>query len=284
MKKIFLIALFSVLALGFGLESAEAARFGGGRSFGMQRQAVPRQAPRQANAAQPTRAAGAPTRSWLGPLAGLAAGIGLYSLFSHLGVGQGMANILMIALFAFLAIQAVKFLLRKQALAKEGSSAGGNSFPLQKESNEQFSQGFQGTQTFQPASSASEASPADVPDGFDVDGFVRIAKRNFIRLQTSNDEKNTADIREFVSPEVFAEIKLQLDERSSAIQKTDVVTLNANLIELVTEGGQHIASVRFEGMIREEENGPALAFEEIWNLSKPVDGNQGWMVSGIQQV
>jgi hypothetical protein len=99
---------------------------------------------------------------------------------------------------------------------------------------------------------------------------------NFVRLQAANDAGNLEDIREFVAPELFAEIKLQLDERGKAIQQTDVVTLNAELLEVVTEPTRHIASVRFSGMIREEAGAPAAPFDEVWNLSKALEGSKGW--------
>ena len=102
-------------------------------------------------------------------------------------------------------------------------------------------------------------------------------------LQASNDAKNLEDIREFVSPGLYAEIKLQMDERGNQPQQTDVVTLQAELLELVTEDARHIASVRFSGSIREVVGGVAGPFEEIWHLSKPVDGNKGWVIAGIQQ-
>ena len=107
---------------------------------------------------------------------------------------------------------------------------------------------------------------------------------NFVRLQAANDAGNLEDIREFVAPELFAEIKLQLDERGKAIQQTDVVTLNAELLEVVTEPTRHIASVRFSGMIREEAGAPAAPFDEVWNLSKALEGSKGWVVAGIQQL
>ena len=125
---------------------------------------------------------------------------------------------------------------------------------------------------------------ANVPADFDSDGFLRIAKLNFIRLQAANDAGNLEDIREFVSPELFAEIRMQFEERAKAPQQTDVVTLNAQLLEVVTEGTRHIASVRFSGMIREEAGAAAAPFDEVWNLSKAVEGGKGWVVAGIQQL
>ncbi len=84
----------------------------------------------------------------------------------------------------------------------------------------------------------------------------------------------------------LAEIKLQLDERGKSVQQTDVVTLNAELLEVVSEPARHIASVRFHGLIREnlDLEGAALPFDEVWHLTKPVDGSRGWVVAGIQQL
>lgn len=91
------------------------------------------------------------------------------------------------------------------------------------------------------------------------------------------------DIREFTTPEVFAEIRLQIDERGSAVNKTEVVQLNATMADVVTEAGLVIASVRFSGLIRED-GADARAFDEIWHIQKSAtDRNASWFVSGIQQ-
>ena len=102
-------------------------------------------------------------------------------------------------------------------------------------------------------------------------------------MQAANDAKNLEDIREFVSPEVFAEIKMQMDERGSAPQQTDVATLNAELLEVCTESNRHVASVHFSGMISDAAGAAAVPFDEVWNLSKPIEGG-GWVVAGIQQL
>ena len=133
------------------------------------------------------------------------------------------------------------------------------------------------------AVSSVPPAPSSIPADFDADAFLRVAKLNFVRMQAANDAKNIDDIREFTSPEMFAEIRMQMTERGDAVQQTDVVRLDAELLEVVTEGDRHIASVRFGGLIREEADGPALPFDEIWHLSKPVVGDKGWVVAGIQQ-
>ena len=113
---------------------------------------------------------------------------------------------------------------------------------------------------------------------------MRNAKVNFIRLQAANDAGNLDDIREFTSPEMFAEIKMGMAERGNAKQETDVVQLNAEVLDVAEETGRYIVSVRFSGLIREAQDVGAEPFDEIWHMVKPVDGSRGWTLAGIQQV
>lgn len=283
-----LLALFAVfLSFALPLQDAEAKRLGGGKSYGMQRQApmkreaTPNQAPNQAqNAAAQNPGNAAATqpgkRSWMGPLAGLAAGIGLAALFSHFGLGAGMANFLMIALIALAAFMLISwFLRRNQAQARPLQYAGAATDAGQ-------------PVRFEPAQAlpGSVASPstesAPLPPGFDAEAFVRQAKVNFLRLQAANDAGNLDDIREFTTPEMYAEIKLDIDERKGATQRTDVVTLNADVLEALEEGNRQIVSVRFHGMLREDSE-QAAPFDETWHLTRPADASRGWVVAGIQQ-
>ncbi|MEI7614086.1 MAG: TIM44-like domain-containing protein [Betaproteobacteria bacterium] len=279
MKK-FLFALFvSVAALGLSLGDAEAARLGGGKSIGMQRQSV---APRPAAPAQhatpatPTAPVGAPAaapkRNWMGPLAGLAAGLGIAALMSHFGLGEGMGNMLMIGLLVMAAFFVFKLLFRRKETAPEPMQYAGAGNASMAPPVPQY------------AAASAPVANARIPADFDTEGFLRVAKLNFVRLQAANDTKNLNDIREFVSPEVFAEISMQMSERGSAPQQTDIVTLNAELLEVVTENDQHFASVHFSGMIREEAGAAAAPFDEVWNLSKPTNGSRGWLIAGLQQV
>lgn len=276
-----LIAVFAaVVGLGLAIGDAEAKRLGGSKSFGMQRSApapAKQSAPPAAAPAQPAAQPAAAGNRWLGPVAGLAAGLGLAALFSHLGLGEELASFVMILLLVAAAVFVFRLLMRKRApesqpLQYAGAGAGADKAPLRYEA---------------PAAGggAAVASVAgNIPAGFDVDGFLRQAKLNFVRLQAAHDAGNVEDIRNFTTPEVFAEIRLQMNERGGAAQKTDVVTLNADLLEIAEEGGQYVASVRFHGAIRETGDAAPEAFDELWHLSKPIAGNRGWVIAGIQQV
>jgi predicted lipid-binding transport protein (Tim44 family) len=272
--KSFLISLFAVfLSFGLVMHDAEAKRLGGGKSFGMQRSVPAKQsvapAPQQQAGAMPTAAP--QKRSWMGPVAGLAAGLGLAALASHFGFGEGMANVLMLALLAMAAFMLFRFLMRRNAPAAPAMQYAG--MPQNAPT------------AFEPAPAAwagSTAAPA-FPPGFDADAFTREAKLNFIRLQAAFDAGNLDDLRAFTSPEVFAELSMQLAERGAAAQATDVMTLDAEVLEAVDEGNRHVVSVRFTGLVREAAEQPAMPLGEVWHLTKPASGQGGWVIAGIQQ-
>jgi predicted lipid-binding transport protein (Tim44 family) len=302
MQRIFL-SLFAVFfAFALPVYEAEAKRMGGGKSFGMQRQATPMKRdtnPQQAQNAPAQGAAGAaaaaPKRNWMGPLAGLAAGLGIAALLSHFGLGEGVANILMIALLAFAAFMLVRWFLNRnkpaiqQPMQYAGQGAGTDQNapqPMRFEApaagsvvpGSIYDKSGQGD-----AEATTTAAPvATFPPGFDEVAFARQAKVNFIRMQAANDAGNLDDLREFTTPEMYAELKLDIDERQGKEQHTEVMTINAETLEALEEGNRQIVSVRFYGTLREDDE-PTTSFDEVWHMTKPLTGNQGWVVAGIQQ-
>ncbi len=274
MKRL-LISLFALfIGFGFVVHDAEARRMGGGKSFGMQRSAPAKRDAAAAPQRQPPAAA--PRKnSWMGPIAGLAAGLGLAALFSHLGLGEEMANFLMLALLAMAAVMLFRYFMRRNAPAPAMQYAGmpqGGANPG-------------APAAFEASSAAQHERGSDgFPPGFDADAFGREAKLNFIRLQAAFDAGNRDDLRAFTTPEVFAELNLQLVERGDAVQTTDVMTLDAEVLEAVDEGDRHVVSVRFTGLMREAADQAAMPLAEVWHLSKPASGEAGWVIAGVQQV
>jgi predicted lipid-binding transport protein (Tim44 family) len=315
-KRIGRAAVVALIVAGtFSALDAEAKRMGGGRSVGRQSQTVqqqqstsPAQQPMQqqsaqrAAPAQPTPAAAAPSRSrWLGPIAGLAAGLGIAALLSHFGLGEAfagaMANFIVIALIAMVAIWLIrKFMSRRRqnepAYGVAGSAsmnAGGLGSGYSQEPRYTppapagaFGSSAAGFNGFNAAPDAN-AAPS-VPAGFDTEAFLRNAKVSFVRLQAAWDEGNIADIREFATPEMFAEVKIDIDARGTERNQTDVVQLDAQLLEVEDRGSEYFASVRFSGLIRETAGAAAEPFVEVWNLSKSTRAGEGWLLAGIQQV
>ncbi|MBK9784351.1 MAG: Tim44 domain-containing protein [Betaproteobacteria bacterium] len=296
MKNFALMAAALVLGFTLSIGDAEAKRLGGGSSSGMQRQSVSPSAPPSAAKQAPTAAPAAapaaqPKRSWMGPLAGLAAGLGLAALASHFGFGEGLANMMMIGLLVMAVVMVIGFFMRKKAAAAQQAGAGGLQYAgagADYGRNAPSKPDFLPSGTAVPGMAAAAATAAtngnSIPADFDVEGFARNAKVNFIRLQAANDAGNLDDIREFTTPEMFAEIKMGMGERGAAKQETDVVQLNAEVLDVAEEASRYVVSVRFHGLIREEKAGPTEPFDEIWNMTKPTDGSRGWTLAGIQQV
>jgi predicted lipid-binding transport protein (Tim44 family) len=282
---------------------------GGGGSFGRQSQSVNRQAlpPSQSHnqasnvtrpgtpAATPQSPAAKPASPWKGILGGALLGLGLGALLSHLGIGGALAgaisSILMIALLA-IAVMFIYRMLRRKTNHQEplrpayagANSSGFNTPEIGSRLEPAQPAALSGAPLASGAVAETAVAPFGVPADFDSTGFLRHAKSNFIRLQAAWDRADINDIREFTTPEMFGELRLQLQERGASANHTDVVSLNANLLGIETAGNDYVASVKFDGMIRESENAPAAPFAEIWNLSKPVSGQGGWLLAGIQQV
>ncbi|MFC0349590.1 Tim44 domain-containing protein [Undibacterium danionis] len=302
---------------------ADAQRMGKRSSFGRQSNNVTQKAP-AANAANPAQAAkpGAPNAAtpavppkpsipWKGIVGGLIGGALLAGLFSSLGMGgalaSAMGSILTFAIIGLLVFMAFRFFTRKKAgnapsmFNQQPAYAGmsnNNALP-------EIGSRIDPVQQQAPAAAYTSTTPTSVsaanlngsgsvplanqgnwtiPADFDVTGFLRHAKSNYIRLQAAWDRGDMNDIREFTSPEMFAEMKLELQDRGNAKNETDVVTLDAELLGIETQAYDYIASVKFTGMIKEGGATNPEAFAEVWNLAKPINGQSGWLLAGIQQL
>ncbi|WP_034295605.1 Tim44 domain-containing protein [Herbaspirillum sp. RV1423] len=314
MKKLFLILMLALTTMTVAMSGAEARRLGGGGSFGKQSSNYSRQAPSSspsyaaparpaAPAATPQSVPPKPASPWKGILGGALLGLGLGALLSHFGLGGAFASmistVLMLALLAFVAM----FLFRMFTRKSGGSSNPGTGFnPQPAYANTAESSvytpeigsrigptGVQAPAALQGndfGASAAHAPiiPWGIPADFDVAGFVRTGKTYFIRLQAAWDRADINDIREFTTPEMFGELRLQLQERGSAPNNTDVVQIDGELLGIETIGSDYLATVKFTGLIKEAPDMSAEPFAEIWNLSKPVNGPGGWVLAGIQQV
>jgi predicted lipid-binding transport protein (Tim44 family) len=276
MKKLFLSVVIALFSLPLIIEDADARRFGGGRSFGMQRtpaqqQAAPK-APAQQQAAPATpgqQPAGA--SKWLGPLAGLTLGAGLAALFLNNGLAGLLAGLLLIGLMA-----AAMMYLARAVRGRLGQQ------PLQYAGTGQSEPGYSAVPGGAGARSVS-ATAGRWPAGFDADEFVRHARLNFVRLQEAHDRKDLSTMRDFLTPGVYREIEADIGSGGDTPQKTEVLTLEAEVLDVAEEAGSYIVSVRFSGLIREAAGGEAEPFNETWHLEKPVKGSSGWLVAGIQQ-
>lgn len=314
LHRFFAIAMLAVSAGALMSASfdAEARRLGGGKSFGrqssnitQQRQAVtpPAAASATQRSAAPAAAAGRAAAAgtaaksgmsrFLGPIAGIAAGLGIAALLSNLGLGgaflEMMSSMVLIALLVFAVMFIVRRLRGASSAARPAMQGAQGTFRTSGSGNAPAQPWGQPSQpAHEPAASVASApaAPADeswfIPGDFDTSTFLANAKAQFIAIQKIWDSGDVDRLSEYLTDDLIAEIKPQILAREGKPETTEVVLLNAELLGIEAVAGGHLASVRYSGMLRESAGAEAFRFEEVWNLYKAEEA--GWLLAGIQQI
>lgn len=253
-----------------------------------------------------------PARSRFGGiLGGLAAGLGLAWLAHSLGLGAGFGQVLLFALLALIAMAVFGMMRARRQMGSQGYAypgAGGSAdAPI---SPRQYNPAKVGNDAsarpWESTFGADQAAPGSgvrigsglegqgnalagsqnwgVPAGFDTEGFLNAAKRNFVTLQGAWDRNDMSTLRSMMTDEMLAEVRKQMAERQpqAGPQQTDVVILEAQLLGIEELATEYMASVEFSGMIREEPSAGPAPFREVWNMVKPKNGSAGWLVAGVQ--
>ena len=287
------------------------------RDAAPQTPAAPAQNAAPTNAAKPAAApaAAAPKKPWGAMLGGLAAGLGLAWLASSLGLGEAFGNILMALLIGVAVLAVIGMVMRARrgnaaqtgGLAYQGAGASAENPATFKQyspnnvGNDASARPWEGQNTRFDSSAASQTTGSmigsgigsgltgsqtwGIPAGFDVDSFVTAAKRNFVTLQDAWDRSDISALRSMMTDAMVVEIRNQLSEREAQFpgqpNKTEVVMLDAQLLGIEEQADAYLASVEFNGMIREDAASGPSPFREVWNMSKSKQGG-GWLVAGVQ--
>ena len=290
------------------------------RDAAPQTPAAPAQNAAPANAAKPAAApaAAAPKRPWGAMLGGLAAGLGLAWLASSLGMGEAFGNILMALLIGVAVIAVIGMIMRARrggaaqtagngGLAYQGAGASAENpatykqYSPQNVGNDASARPWEGQSTRFDSSAAASSTGSmigsgigsglggsqtwGIPAGFDVDNFLTAAKRNFVTLQDAWDRSDISALRSMMTDTMVVEIRNQLSEREAQFpgqpNKTEVVMLEAQLLGIEEQADAYLASVEFNGMIREDAASGPSPFREVWNMTKSKQGG-GWLVAGVQ--
>lgn len=278
-------------------------------------QAAPAQAPQNTAAPRPATApaaAAAPKRPWGAMLGGLAAGLGLAWLASALGFGEAFAQFLLFALLAIVVLAVVGVVMRRKTptaqgsgLAYQGAAPGAARAPVDFEPTMPRSYSPKNVGNDASARPWERSAPVGleqggsmigsallgrqswgIPNGFDVEGFLKASKANFVNLQTAWDHADIPSLRAMMTDEMLEQIKGQLAERERDARgtpnKTEVVMLEAQLLGIEEADDVYMASVEFSGLIREDVSAGPNPFREVWNITRPKSGPGGWLVAGVQ--
>jgi predicted lipid-binding transport protein (Tim44 family) len=287
-KHVILLSLIGLLCAVFLVnEAAEAARMGGGKSFGSSpsyQRSAPAPSPSTGSPTSPGVSRPAPTATpspmggrWGGMLGGMLMGGLIGSMLfggGHAWGGPSLIDLVVIGGGLFLLF---RFLRSRREATQTAGSPTGYSF------DKGASQGW-GTSGIDPVTAPPTDEPAPIPADFDQADFMKGAKLMYNRLQAAWDKRDLADIRQFTSNEVYEEIRRQAQE-SPAPGKTELLLVNPRLLEVRDVDGHRVASVLYDVMMREDGDERARQVREIWHFSREAkDAQAFWVLEGIQQV
>lgn len=277
-------------------DTADAARLGGGRSFGsrpsmsqpaqapsaMQRQST-QQRQQAAQAQQPQR------KGFLGGMGGLLGGLLAGSLIGSLLFGGGFSGggIMDILLLGILLFVGLKLFARSRSKAQPAPAGAGNAPmggmepPLQR--NDTAAAGWDTLSSQDNTYNSQPEVVIPMPADFDAEEFLRGAKMAYNRLQAAWDNRDLNDIAQFASPAVMDAVRQQLAEETEP-SKTEILLVNAQLLSVVNEDKEQRAQVYFDVLMRErpDQSTPSNV-REIWHFVRELDGGT-WKLDGIQQV
>jgi predicted lipid-binding transport protein (Tim44 family) len=292
--------LFIVTLLLASIHEAEAKRFGGGSSFGSKPSysqpfqgsngasgfSQPLRSPSQtaANSQNQTARQGFANRGgMMGMLGGLALGGILGSLF--FGGAFEHINFLDMLLVAGLAFVVYRLFLARKTLPQQQPIASAYSRNSYQNNDNAYQPAASGSRQFDTdlLFKAKNAAPIILPAGFDQVAFLASAERAYRHLQVSWDKRDLAAIRSLATDKVFAEIQDQL-RASNELNKTEVLTVNSQLLAIRELGTELEATVLFDSVLRENDSAPE-EIKEVWHFIKPINSQQTkWFLDGIQQI
>ncbi|GFM32487.1 transport protein [Desulfovibrio subterraneus] len=274
-------------------DTADARKMGGGKSFGSkpsyQRSAqTPAQAPTSPSRTQTgeqakqgqqaNKGAAAQPMGARGGLGGMVGGLLMGGLIGSMlfgggagGGGPGLLDMLLIGGGLFMLFR----FLRSRRMAAEGAGPQPGGVQMHERSASAWGN---------LAGTAEQASGPDLPAGFDPDEFMQGAKAIYVRLQSSWDKRDMADIRQFTSDEVYEEIARQAVE-DPAPGKTELLLITPQLIEAREVGQQIVVAVLYDVMLREDGDTHSRQDRELWHFSRDRNRPEDfWLLEGIQQI
>ncbi|MFK3775443.1 MULTISPECIES: Tim44 domain-containing protein [Pseudomonas] len=280
MQRFLSIALALCVGLTLSLD-ANAKRFGGGKSSG----AAPMHQTRQASPTTPAAAPTAPGRApaaaggasrWLGPLAGIAAGGLLASMFMGDGFqGMQILDFLIMGLIAFLVF---RFIAARRRQQQPQHAAAGHA-PYQREAQPQAA-----PQSIFGGSAAAAPSPTvNAPAWFNEASFLAAARSHFQTLQQHWDANEMDKISEFVTPQMLEFLKRERAELGDGFQSTYIDNLDVQLDGVEDRANHTDATLTFRGVSKTSRFDQGEAFSESWHMVRAQGENQPWLVAGIRQ-
>lgn len=136
----------------------------------------------------------------------------------------------------------------------------------------------------QEAQSASRPETEHV-QGFDEKEFLEGAKLFFSRFQQAGDSRDFESLRMFLSDEVYADAVLKA-QQGTAPSRTEIMLLNAKLMEIKSEDRVTRVTVFYDGQLRTgPDGGQTEHVRAVWEFSRDDSVENGlWKLDAINKV
>jgi predicted lipid-binding transport protein (Tim44 family) len=119
----------------------------------------------------------------------------------------------------------------------------------------------------------------------DHPAFLNAAKQYFLALQAAFDKGELDSFRDWMMPEMHADLVEQIQERQGAFSQTEVLTLNALIMDERVEEGTNWVTVKFNGTTRDHPNLNVITFNEAWHFTQSCfSSNDPWRLAGIDPI
>ncbi|GGB51007.1 preprotein translocase subunit Tim44 [Oceanisphaera marina] len=282
-----LLTLFTLIfAIGVTATAfdAEARKMGGGRSMGKSYKTAPAQPAKQQTAGQNTAGQTQTPKKSGGLMGGLLGGLlagGLIAALMGSGAFEGfqIMDFLMIAGLAFVAFKIFGALRKGKAQAQPPLTAysGPQQFEAPKE---------QPLTSSSPTAVASGFAASDVPfnlpPNFDMQAFLQGSREHYRTLQEAWNKDDLEKIREYVTPELFADLSKERATLSGE-QHTEVMFVDAELVRADHTSYHAQVSLKFSGRYRDSQEGVEQDIKEVWHLERDLTKeNAPWLIVGLE--
>ncbi len=118
----------------------------------------------------------------------------------------------------------------------------------------------------------------------EAEALLELARLSFLQLQRAWDHADLGAMKKMATAPLLEDLREQLAQRGPEPNRTEVLRLDARLlgVEELTEA--FVASVEFSGLIREQQDGSALPFRELWLLANVKSAGRGWKLARVQSL
>ena len=112
--------------------------------------------------------------------------------------------------------------------------------------------------------------------------MLHLARASFVQMQAAWDRADLQALGSLATGPLLEDLRCQLQQRGSAHNRTEVVSLHARLLSMDDMLDAQVASVEFSGLIQEDPAQEAAPFRELWLLANVKAADRGWRLARVQ--